>query len=86
MFLRFFHREAKKLRHCTDQAGDLFEPYFKTSTITHQKATELENVHVTNLEKTTTSHHTEPSTLPLEINTIKTSSTTLDIYGESKED
>ena len=86
IFLHFFHREAKKLRHRTDQAGDLFEPSSKTSTITHQEATELENVHVSNLEKTTTSHHTEPSTLPLEINTIKTSSTTLDIYGESKED
>ena len=34
---------------------------------------------------TIASHHTEPSTL-LEINTLKKSSTTLFIYGESKED
>ena len=62
----------EKRRHCTGQAGDLFEPPYKASTVTHQKATELENVHVPNLEKvTTTSHHTDPSTLPLEINTIE---------------
>ena len=70
MILRFSHREAKKPRHCTGQAGDLFELPCNTSTIMHQKATELENAHVPNLENvTTTFHHTEPSTLPLEINT-----------------
>ena len=48
------------------QAGNLFEQ------VTHQKAIELENVHSTNLEKVTnTSHHTEPSTLLLEINIVK---------------
>ena len=72
MFLRFSHMEAKKRRHRTGQAGDLFEPPYKTSTVTYQKATELENVYVPYLEKvTTTSHHTEPSSLPLEINTVK---------------
>ena len=87
MFLRFSHREAKKRRHRTGQAGDLFEPPYKTSTVTYQKATELENVYVPYLEKvTTTFHHTEPSSLPLEINTVKKSSATLDIYGESKKD
>ena len=61
MFLRFSHREAKKRRPCTGQAGDLFETPCKRSTVTHQKATELENGHVPNLKKvTTTSHHTEP--------------------------
>ena len=87
MFLRFSHREANKRRHYTGQPGDFFEPPCKTSTITHQKATKLENVHVPNLEKVTpTSLHSEPSTLPLEINTAKESSTALDIYGENKED
>ena len=87
MFLRFCHREAKKHRHCTGQAGDLFEPSCKTFTVTHQKATKLENIHIPNLEKvTTTSYRTETSTLPLEINTVKKSSATLDIYGEGKED
>ena len=79
----------EKCRHCTGQAGDFFEPPCKASTVTHQKATELENVHVPNLEKvTTTSRHTEPSMLPLEINTIEKSSSnaTLDIYGESEDD
>ena len=39
---------------------------------TPQKTAELENPHVTNLEKVTaTPYHTEPSTLPLEINTVK---------------
>ena len=72
MFLRFSHREAEKYRHCTGQAGNLFEQPCQTSTVTHQKATELENVHVTSLEKVTnTSHHTEPSTLRLEINIVK---------------
>ena len=76
MLLRSSHREAKSthtllIRHCS------------TSTI----ATELENAHVTNLEKvTTTFYHTEPSRLPLEINTVKKSRTTLDIYGESIDD
>ena len=51
MFLRFSHREAEKCRHCTGQAGNLFEKPCQTPTVTHQKATELENVHVTNLEK-----------------------------------
>ena len=72
MLLRFSHRENKKCSHCTGQAGNLFEPPCITSTVTHQKTTELENVCAPNLEKVTiTSHHTEPSTLPLEINTLK---------------
>ena len=72
MLLHFSHRKNKKCRQCTGQAGDLFEPPCITSTVTHQKTTELENVCAPNLEKVTiTSHHTEPSTLPLEINTLK---------------
>ena len=52
-----------------------------------QKARELKIAHVINFEKVTTSpYHTEPSTLPLEINTVKKDSTTLDSYGKSKED
>ena len=58
----FCHRETKKHRHCTGQAGDLFEPPCKTFTITHQKTTELENIRVSNLANVaTTFHHTEPS-------------------------
>ena len=57
MFLRFSHREAKKRKHCIGQAGDLFEPLCKKSTVTHQKTTELENVHVPNLEKVITTSH-----------------------------
>ena len=72
MLLRFSHRENKKCRHCTGQADDLFEPPCIASTVTHQKTTELENVCAPNLEKVTiTSHHTEPSKLLLEINTLK---------------
>ena len=72
MLLCFSHRENKKCRHCTGQADDLFEPPCIASTVTHQKTTELENVCAPNLEKVIiTSHHTEPSTLLLEINTLK---------------
>ena len=64
MFLCFSHRLSKKCEHCTGQAGDLFEPPCKTYTIKHQKAAELEDVHVSNLKNvTTTFHHTEPSTI-----------------------
>ena len=51
MFFRSSHRE-------TNQARVLFQPACNTSTITPQKVTELENAHVANLGKvTTTSHH-----------------------------
>ena len=50
MFFRSSHREAKERTHFTDQTGDSFEPPCNTSTITSQKATELKNAHVTNLE------------------------------------
>ena len=61
-----FSQGSREMPALSGQAGNLFEQ------VTHQKATELENVHSTNLEKVTnTSHHTEPSTLPLEINIVK---------------
>ena len=65
----------------------MFETPCNKSTLTPQKARELKIAYVINLEKvTTTPHHNEPSTLPLEINTVKKGSTTLDVYGKSKED
>ena len=65
---------------------DSFEPPCKTSASAHLKATGLGNVHVPNLESaTTTFHHTEPSTLPLETNAVKKSSTTFDMYGKDQE-
>ena len=82
MFLRSSHKETKQ---STDQARDFFEPPCNISIPTPQKATEPENAHVTNFGKVTTSHPTEPLWL-LETNAVKKSSTTLDIYGNIKED
>ena len=64
LFSRFSCKEPKKCTHFTDQMWNLFEPPSKTSTITPQKATELDSARVFNLENVTiASYHAEPSTL-----------------------